>query len=157
VWLTLGVLVLMAGPGAAALPDRPWPYVWPVDVPIVDDFRPPASPYGPGNRGLEFSTNPGTPVRAARAGTILFAGQVGGRLFVTLGHVDGVRTSYSFLASIFVRRGDWVLTGQYVGLSGPVLHVGARVGMAYVDPAILFGANTGARLIPVVGEGFWPL
>ena len=49
-------------PSAGA--DPPPAYVPPVDAPVVDPFRPPAGPYGAGNRGLEYGTRPGTEVRA---------------------------------------------------------------------------------------------
>lgn len=143
------VAAVVAVPTAAsAAPDEPWPYVWPVQAPITDPFRAPASPYGPGNRGIEFATVPGQEVVAAGAGTVTFAGQVGGRLFVTVLHPDGVRTSYSFLRSIAVARGQLVGRGQKVGSAAAVFHVGARIRDAYIDPAVLFGgAPSSPRLI----------
>ena len=77
----------------------------PVDAPVTDPFRPPLTPYGPGNRGIEYATVPGTLVRAAADGLVVFAGPVAGALHVTVLHGDGIRTSYSFLAVIRVRRG----------------------------------------------------
>jgi len=131
-----------------ASPDDPWPYVWPVQAPITDPFRAPASPYGPGNRGIEFATVPGQEVVSAGAGIVTFSGQVGGRLFVTVAHPDGVRTSYSFLRSIAVTKGQEVGRGETVGSAAAVFHVGARIGDAYVDPAILFGgAPSSPRLV----------
>ena len=78
----------------------------PVDGPVVDGFRPPASPFGPGNRGIDYRTEEGSPVRASADGVVDFAGPVGGRLHVVIRHADGVRTSYSFLASIAVHAGS---------------------------------------------------
>ena len=50
--------VLSAAPAAAAT-SEPSPgsviYTPPVDAPIQDPFRPPATPYGPGNRGIEYA------------------------------------------------------------------------------------------------------
>lgn len=133
---------------AVAEPDDPWPYVWPVNAPIIDDFRAPASPYAPGNRGLEFNTTSGQNVRAARSGLVTFAGQVGGRLFVTILHTDGVRTSYGAALFIHVSRGSTVATGQRIATAGDRLHISARIGDAYVDPSVLFGGATGrARLV----------
>ena len=40
-------------------------YQPPVDAEVVDGFRPPATRFGAGNRGLEYATTPGTEVRAA--------------------------------------------------------------------------------------------
>ena len=75
----------------------------PTDGIVVDLFRPPAHTGAPGNRGLEYATGPGSAVRAAAAGVVTFAGQVGSGRHVTVAHADGVRTSYSFLRSVAVR------------------------------------------------------
>jgi murein DD-endopeptidase MepM/ murein hydrolase activator NlpD len=105
-------------PPAALAADPPVVHTPPVDAPVVDPFRPPAGPYGPGNRGIEYATRPGTAVRASAAGTVSFAGQVGGRLHVTVAHPGGVRTSYSFLATVAVGAGDAVAQGDVVGTAG---------------------------------------
>src|SRR5436309_2035569 len=89
--------------GASTVTYRP-----PVDAPVVDPFRPPPEDWNAGNRGLEYATTPGTPVTASAAGQVVFAGQVGGTLHVVVLHDDGIRTSYSFLASISVHEGDKV-------------------------------------------------
>lgn len=125
-------------------------YAPPVDAPVVGGFRPPVTPYGDGNRGVDYATAPATPVRAAAAGQVSFAGPVGTGLHVVVLHADGMRTSYSFLASLAVRRGDPVAAGDTVGASGPSLHFGARAGDAYVDPAVLLAGRAGAtvRLVP---------
>ncbi len=140
-----------AGSGTASRPDDPWPYRWPVAAPIVDPFRPPATRYGPGNRGVEMATVPGQAVVAAREGTVTFAGPVAGARYVTVLHPDGVRTSYSYLASVAVSRGQAVTAGQTLGTTGSRFHVGARIGDAYVDPAVLFGGAGAGRvwLVPV--------
>ena len=111
----------------------------PVDVPVVGRFRPPATPFGPGNRGIDYATEEGSPVRASADGVVDFAGPVGGRLHVVIRHADGIRTSYSFLASIAVHAGQRVAGGTQVGTAGRSLHFGARRGDAYIDPLSLFG------------------
>ncbi|MFS8482929.1 MAG: peptidoglycan DD-metalloendopeptidase family protein [Acidimicrobiia bacterium] len=135
-----------AGPAAAGTraPAEPGPVVHtpPVDAPIVDPFRPPPGPYGPGNRGLEYGTERGDVVRASADGTVSFAGPVAGSLHVTVLHADGVRTSYSFLATVEVAVGQRVRQGDRLGTAGGRLHFGARLGDAYVDPAALFGTTT---------------
>lgn len=124
-------------------------YEPPVDnAPVLDPFRPPASPYGPGNRGVDYAVAPGTPVRAAAAGEIVFAGDVAGSLHVVVLHADGIRTSYSFLQSVAVHRGDRVEAGDVVGLSGDDLHFGARSGDVYLDPLALFAGAVHVRLVP---------
>ena len=125
-------------------------YAPPVAGPVVDPFREPPGPYGPGNRGLDFATGPGQAVLAAAAGEVTFAGQVGASLHVVVLHADGLRTSYSFLQSVAVRRGDHVGRGTAVGTAGPLLHFGARAGDVYVDPATLFAPGPPAvHLVPV--------
>ncbi|MGI8794202.1 MAG: murein hydrolase activator EnvC family protein [Acidimicrobiales bacterium] len=135
---------------AKSVPASAWvAYRPPVDAPVTDPFRPPAQRWGAGNRGVEYGTQPGTRVRAAGAGVVSFAGQVGGTLHVTVAHRDGVRTSYSFLASISVRRGQTVRGGQVVGITGERrLHFGARRGTAYFDPLSLFTDRYRVRLVP---------
>ncbi|MGQ0434207.1 MAG: peptidoglycan DD-metalloendopeptidase family protein, partial [Microthrixaceae bacterium] len=143
-------LVLLAVPLASASATAPPPsHVPPVDATVVDPFRPPTGPYGPGNRGLEYGTAPGTPVAATAAGTVTFAGLVAGTRHVTVRHPDGVRTTYSFLARVEVVVGQRVARGQRVGTTVGHLHLGARRGDAYFDPASLFGGGpVRVRLVP---------
>ncbi|WP_419914997.1 murein hydrolase activator EnvC family protein [Candidatus Poriferisodalis sp.] len=110
---------------------------------VVDPFRPPDNPYGPGNRGLEFATQPGSAFWAAADGVVSFAGPVGGRLHVTVSHPDGLRVSYSGVATIGVRRGERVQQGQQLGTTGDRLHVGVRRGETYLDPARAFDSSRG--------------
>jgi murein DD-endopeptidase MepM/ murein hydrolase activator NlpD len=121
----------------------------PVDAPVVDGFRPPASPFGPGNRGLEYDTQPGTVVRASAGGLVVFAGPVARTLHVTVAHPGGLRTSYSLLATVDVVVGQRVAQGDRLGLAGERLHFGARRGGTYIDPATLFsGPVVEVELLP---------
>ena len=139
-------------PAPAAAPHDDPPvvvrYVPPVDAPVVDAFRPPTQPWSSGNRGLEYDTAPGDPVRASADGIVTFAGQVGGSLHVTVLHPDGLRTGYSFLSRVLVSQGQAVRQGDLVGRAGDTFHFGARVGDAYVDPAALF--DTGATVVELL-------
>jgi murein DD-endopeptidase MepM/ murein hydrolase activator NlpD len=124
----------------------------PVDAPVSDGFRPPADPYGPGNRGWQFATAPGDVVSAAGDGTVSFAGPVGGSAAVTLTHVGGLRTTYSYLETVDVTEGDRVALGWRVGTAGEGFHFGVLLDGEYVDPAVLFRAGAlrlGARLVAV--------
>jgi hypothetical protein len=142
-----GALVPMRAHAAPAA-DRV-EYQPPVDAPVVDGFRPPPEPWAAGNRGLDYGTTLGQPVRAAAAGVVVFAGQVGGTLHVSVLHADGIRTTYSFLATIAVHRGDRVDAGQVVGTAGDTpFHLGAIADRAYVDPALLFDRGSRAYLVP---------
>jgi len=84
----LVVAVARAAPAAASGGYQP-----PVAAPVADPFRPPASPYGAGNRGIDYATAPNTEVKAAANGEVVFAGQVGGTLHVVVLNGDGIRTS----------------------------------------------------------------
>jgi murein DD-endopeptidase MepM/ murein hydrolase activator NlpD len=133
-------------PEAAAVPpadpvDGVVTYEPPVVASVHDPFRAPLTPYGPGNRGIEYDTFEGQRVIAAASGTVVFAGSVAGALHVTIGHADGVRTSYSFLSTIEVTKGQQLEQGDLVGRAGETFHFGARIGSTYVDPAALFGAG----------------
>jgi murein DD-endopeptidase MepM/ murein hydrolase activator NlpD len=129
-------------------------YIPPVDAPVRDPFRPPATPYGPGNRGIEYATEPGTVVRASASGVVAFAGLIGNERYVSIDHPDGIRTTYSYLATIEVVAGRTVLQGERIGTTGPRLHFGARRDGVYIDPASLFAPPPTppprrSRLVPI--------
>src|SRR2546426_331772 len=94
--------------------------VWspPVDGPVVRRFEAPSTTWGPGHRGVDFAAAPGTPVRAAGAGVVAFAGPVGGRLIVVVAHPGGLRTGYAYLARTAVAAGQSVERGPVLGTSG---------------------------------------
>jgi murein DD-endopeptidase MepM/ murein hydrolase activator NlpD len=142
-----------ASPSQGSGPSEPAVvYQAPIEAPVVDGFRAPATRYGPGNRGIEYVTPAGAAVRAAADGTVTFAGPVAGSLDVTVRHADGVRTSYVGLASIRVRAGETVRRGDLVGTTTERVHVGARRGEDYIDPASLWETGVeGAVLVPLDG------
>lgn len=164
----LAVAVLLSSvalPFAAAAGDGPW--TRPVPGPVVRPFDPPRTRYGAGHLGADLAAAPGTPVRTAGAGTIEFAGVVAGTRHVVVRHAGGLRTSYAFLQSVAVRRGQAVGRGEVVGRSGGTgrnhdghtLHLGLRVRDAYVDPMQLFAPADLSRLVrlaPVVSAGSGP-
>jgi len=109
-----------------------------------------------GNRGIDYGTSAGAQIGAAAAGRVIFAGQVGGTLHVTVEHADGLRTSYSFLASIAVSAGEQVRVGDVVGIAGGPFHFGVRApDDTYLDPeALLAGTlRPRARLVPGTDQG----
>ncbi len=150
--ILLVVCVLVAGIGPRASASAGLVYQPPVDSPIVDHFRPPACLWCAGNRGIDYSPPPGTPVRAANNGRVTFAGRVGFDMFVVITHDDGLRTTYGYLGSIAVSEGQWVARGTVVATSGIELHFGVRRGDVYLDPEQLFGARLRARLVPLSGR-----
>ena len=144
----VGAALLSTATPAAAQPVPPT-YQPPVEAPVVDGFRPPSTPFGAGNRGLEYGTAPGTPVLAAADGEVVFAGRVAGSLHVTVRHDDGVRTTYSFLQRVDVVVGQRVRADQSVGVTEGHLHFGARRGDSYFDPASLFSSGSASvYLVP---------
>ncbi|HUF33845.1 MAG TPA: peptidoglycan DD-metalloendopeptidase family protein [Acidimicrobiales bacterium] len=143
------IAVVAATAPAGAEPPAPVVHSPPVDAPVADPFRPPVTEYGPGNRGLAYDLAPATPVRATADGSVVFAGMVGASQHVTVLHADGLRTSYSFLSAVGVRRGDAVRRGDVVGEAGRGFHLGARDGEHYLDPESLFGERViDVRLVP---------
>lgn len=147
VLVCLALVTTVTAPPAEADPAPP--HTPPVDAPVVDPFRPPDHPFGPGNRGLEYNTSPGTEVRATADGVVVFAGLVAGTRHVTIRHGDDLRTTYSWLDRIDVVVGQRVGQGQVLGTTVGRLHLGARIGDAYLDPASLFGRTASAvHLVP---------
>lgn len=132
----------------------------PVEGEVVGGFDPPASRFGSGHRGADFSASAGTSVRSVGPGVVVFAGRVGNSNHVVVAHAGGLRTSYSYLASVAVRRGQRVERGQVLGVAGGVgehhdggvVHLGLRLGEQYLDPLSLFRPAVPAdvvRLAPV--------
>jgi len=149
----LAVLLSLVAPAASAAAEpRTVSYVPPMDAPVVDGFRPPASQFAAGNRGIDYAAEEGAPVHSAADGRVVFAGRIGSQFHVTVLHDDGIRTSYSFLRDVAVRRGERVTQGQLVGTAAGSVHFGARAGEAYLDPTDLFaGELPNVRLVPLEG------
>jgi murein DD-endopeptidase MepM/ murein hydrolase activator NlpD len=122
----------------------------PVAAPVVDPWRPPSTPYGPGNRGVDYGTAPGDPVVAPADGVVTFAGAVASTRYVVIVHADGIRTTLGGLATIAVRSGEPVVAGQVVGTAGGPLHFGARRAGRYIDPLGLVRRRP-ARLVARTG------
>lgn len=156
--LVLAAVVVPRSTAAAAeTPLVGGAWIRPVDGRVAQPFVAPRSRYGAGHRGVDFAASPGTPVRAANAGEVTFAGSVAGALHVVIAHGGGLRTSSSFLTTISVRRGQHVARGQVVGTAGAgtgehagVLHFGLRIGDVYVDPMLLFAPADLTRLIRLI-------
>lgn len=117
---------------------------WPVRAAV-------SSPFGPrGDRfhaGIDLEARTGTPVRAAAAGLVTWAGPADGfGNLVVLAHGSGVRTLYAHLSRIDVALGSRVRDGARIGLvgatgeaTGPHLHFEVRVRGASIDPLTALG------------------
>jgi murein DD-endopeptidase MepM/ murein hydrolase activator NlpD len=145
--------VISVASGAPASASGTW--TWPVIGPVIRGFDPPGSPYGAGHRGIDIAAPDASVVRAPAAGVVTFAGNVGGRLFVTIDHGGGLLSTCSFLSSLLVHKGDVVVQGQdiarsgtgHVGDSTPNVHLGVRLAGQYVDPMTYLGAASIVDLI----------
>src|SRR5881396_3098884 len=117
-WLipTIVVLCVLAPVRSIAAAEGTWP--WPVVGPITRGFDPPDSPYGSGHRGIDIATDAGTIVLAPAAGTVKFAGPIGGYLFLTLDHGGGLDSTYSWVSELSVHKGDVVTEGEQIARSG---------------------------------------
>jgi murein DD-endopeptidase MepM/ murein hydrolase activator NlpD len=150
-------LVLAANVGAAtASPSTFGSLAWPLRGPILRGFEQPSSPYASGHRGIDIGASIGTPVHAAAAGVVHFAGKVAGSLFVSIDHDVGLQTTYSWVSEVDVHKGDHVAKGDVVALSGeghpgssePThLHFGVKKDGEYVDPLLYLGAVNVVDLI----------
>jgi hypothetical protein len=141
----LVALALLVLPSAAAADG----WSWPVRGEVITPYRNGDDPYAGGqHRGIDVAAPVGTPVGAATAGTVRFAGGAASSgLTVTVRTADGrYDTSYLHLSSIAVRAGAHVGTGDRIGAVGttgrrsapaPHLHFGVRDAgsrHAYHDP-----------------------
>jgi murein DD-endopeptidase MepM/ murein hydrolase activator NlpD len=86
--------------------------------------------------GLDFRASYGTPIRAVKAGVVLYAGNSGDWAgnHVAIKHADGMTTMSSHMSSMAVSAGQTVRAGQVIG------HVG-QTGRA-------FGAHLHFELYP---------
>lgn len=132
-------------------------YAWPVTPPfVVRRFDPPPRPWLAGHRGVDLSAPPSAVVRAAGAGTVVYAGVIAGRGVVSVAHPGGLRTTYEPVTST-LHAGDAVRAGAVLGRlaaghpgcpAAACLHWGLRQGDRYLDPLALLGLGR-VRLLPL--------
>lgn len=117
----------------------------PVDGPITSGFGYRLDPYTGQwalHAGIDFGVDTGTPIHAALAGTVIFAGQeTGYGNYTCIDHGGGFSTCYAHQSLLEVSVGQQVARGQVIGLSGstgystgPHLHFETRVNGEPVDP-----------------------
>jgi hypothetical protein len=140
----------------APAPAAGWRWPLPGRPRVVRAFDPPLSRYGPGHRGVDLAAPPGTPVLAAGAGVVAFAGILAGRGVLSILHAGGLRTTYEPVQATLA-VGARVAAGAVVGrlVAGhpgcPVaacLHWGLRRGKDYLDPLDLLRRGP-IRLLPL--------
>jgi murein DD-endopeptidase MepM/ murein hydrolase activator NlpD len=112
---------------------------WPVSGPVTSGF---GMRWGRMHEGIDIMVPEGTPVRAAAAGTVIFAGWLGGYgNLVVVDHGGGLSTAYAHNSSFASSVGQAVAAGQVVSYSGntgdssgPHVHFEVRVNGSAVDP-----------------------
>lgn len=108
----------------------------------VNPFEPTQHEFHP---GIDLSCRTGTPVQAARTGTVVFTGYKGGYgKLVVLRHECGYTSYYGHLSKILVKRGQKVSCGSRIALSGntgrttgPHLHFEVRKNSRPINPGLL--------------------
>lgn len=125
-------------------------FVWPLTGRVISDFGTESN--GERNDGINIAAQPGTPIRAAAAGTISYAGNElrGYGNLILIKHDDGYVTAYAHAERITVQRGDTVTKGQIIAYAGstgdvtsPQLHFEIRHGVQPVNPRSLLVASNG--------------
>jgi murein DD-endopeptidase MepM/ murein hydrolase activator NlpD len=94
------------------------------------------------HQGIDIPAKRGTPIEAAAAGTVVFAGRNKGYgNMVMIEHADGRRTLYAHAQSLLVEAGDTVAAGQPIAKvgstghsTGPHLHFEVRERNGPVNP-----------------------
>ncbi|MEU0233271.1 MULTISPECIES: M23 family metallopeptidase [unclassified Streptomyces] len=149
---SLTALLLAVGPF--------WPVGGTSPPGIVRGWQPPPGPYAAGHRGVDLAAPPGTPVLAPTAGTVTFAGPVGGRGVLTLTlpgtGTPPLRTTFSPVTPL-VPAGTAVPAGTPIARVTPgthcpetCLHWGLRRGDHYLNPLFLTKRGP-SRLLPLRG------
>jgi murein DD-endopeptidase MepM/ murein hydrolase activator NlpD len=152
--MTLVTLLLACTLPAAGLSLQPPEWRWPLgpSAPqVVRVFAPPATPWGPGHRGVDLATRAGLPVYASASGTVSYAGRLAGRGVIAITH-GSLRTTYLPVRPS-VRKGQSVAAGSRIGTvepsthcTAPCLHWGLLRGDTYLDPLQLVQREV--RLLP---------
>lgn len=106
------------------------------------------------HRGVDILAPEGTPVRAAAAGLILYAGDAlrGYGNVVILDHGEGITSLYGHLKEFRVESGDAVAAGALIGTVGKTgnasthhLHFEIRIEDTSIDPLQITGPADGER------------
>jgi len=129
---------------------------------ISDPFRQPSCDRCAGNRGIEYSTKPGTPIIAGASGVVSFSGVVANKKYLVIKTAAGRRLTYGSILTSDLRIGNSVVVGQIIGTTSNTLYFGLRESMAlgdiYVDPAMYLNQNnqflSRALLVSGASNGF---
>ncbi|MHB8756950.1 MAG: peptidoglycan DD-metalloendopeptidase family protein [Bacillota bacterium] len=95
-------------------------FIWPVHGPVTSPF---GRRNGSMHTGMDIAVPTGTPVHAAKAGTVIEAGWVSGYGYtVMIDHGDGVTTLYGHNSRLLVKKGQEVAQGYVIAYSGSTGH-----------------------------------
>lgn len=130
------------------------PTVWqvPVEGRVTSQFGRRTDPINGEHRshhGIDIAAPRGTPIGAAAAGKVIFAGRRGGYgNTVIIEQSDGKQTLYAHAEQLLVSVGEQVSVGQTIATvgstgrsTGPHLHFEVRENGQPVNPATTFGAG----------------
>ena len=116
-------------------------FLVPVQGRVISEYG--AKPGGQFNDGINIAAKPGDNVRAADAGTVVYAGNKlsGYGNLILIRHDNGYFTVYSHMAENRVAKGARVARGQTIGIVGasgqvrtPQLHFEIRKGTQSLNP-----------------------
>jgi len=112
---------------------------WPTSGRVTSEY---GYRWGRMHQGIDIGAGSGTPIRAAQAGEVIFAGTQGGYgRTVVVSHGGGFSTLYAHQSSIAASDGQSVERGQVIGYvgntgnsTGPHLHFETRVNGSAQNP-----------------------
>lgn len=116
-------------------------FAWPIKGKVLTGFGVDAA--GLRNDGINIQASPGSSVRAAENGVVVYAGNElkGFGNLLLIKHADGWMTAYAHNAELAVLRGDIVKKGQVIAKAGatgsvtsPQVHFEVRKDGTAVDP-----------------------
>jgi murein DD-endopeptidase MepM/ murein hydrolase activator NlpD len=129
----------------ASLPGPSSDFRWPARGRVIAGFG-----ANGGNEGINIAVPEGTPVKAAEAGVVTYAGSEvkGYGNLVLIRHENGYVSAYAHNGELNVKRGEQVKRGQVIAKSGqtgnvtsPQLHFEIRKGQTPVDPMAHLSGN----------------
>jgi murein DD-endopeptidase MepM/ murein hydrolase activator NlpD len=114
-------------------------WIWPVDGTLTSPF---GYRWGRLHAGIDIAVPEGTPLRAAKSGTVAIAAYTGGYgNYTCVDHGGGISSCFAHQSGFAASAGDSVAQGDVIGYSGntgnstgPHLHFEIRVNGQPVDP-----------------------
>ena len=113
--------------------------IWPVHGPVTSCF---CMRWGRMHEGIDIAVDYGTPIHAAKGGTVIYAGWIDGYgNIIVIDHGGGFSTAYAHQSRLGASEGQSVAQGDVIGYvgstghsTGPHLHFETRVNGSPQDP-----------------------